>query len=332
MANNRLAIELANNNQPYLVIVPKPNDNLPGLKIGGSYNKENETEAVFNKNFSLFNLSDDLKNYIRELPAVNSPFGNYSLSAGANTLLFQKIGFVETENPLIVFNDNSGSKSGIIIGDGIWKWKLRDYADHNNHNLFNELITKTIQYLSVKADKSFFRLITRKIISENEAIEFNAEVYNQSYQLITEPDVSIVLEDENDKQYNYTMSKSNSSYYLDAGLFPPGEYKYRSTIKVNNQVYSQNGWITIKAIVAEKINTVANHALLYQLSRNTGGKLFHSHETEALKKELMNNEFIKPITYTQKQLNDLIDLKWLFFLILGLFTIEWFLRKRRGTI
>ncbi|MBK7667775.1 MAG: hypothetical protein IPJ32_10785 [Sphingobacteriaceae bacterium] len=79
----------------------------------------------------------------------------------------------------------------------------------------------------MKADKSFFRLITKKIITENDPIEFNAEVYNQSYQLITEPDVTIVLTDENDKNYNYTMSKTGNSYFIEAGLFPAGEYKYR---------------------------------------------------------------------------------------------------------
>jgi hypothetical protein len=128
------------------------------------------------------------------------------------------------------------------------------------------------------------------------------------------------------------MSKTNSAYYLNAGLFPPGEYKYRSTIKVYNQVYSQSGSINIKAIVAEKINTVANHTLLFQLAQNTGGKLFQPDQTAQLKAELLNNELIKPVTYTQKQLNDLIDLKWLFFLILSLFTVEWFLRKRGGAI
>lgn len=332
LTNNRLAIELANNKQPFLIIVPKPTDNLPGLKISISNSKLNETEAVLNKNFSLFNLSDELKKFIKDLPAVNCYFGNYSTSASANSLLYQKIGFVETENPLILFNENSGLKSGIVIGDGIWRWKLRDYADHNNHNLFNELILKTIQYLSVKADKSFFRLITKKIITENDPIEFNAEVYNQSYQLITDPDVTIVLTDENNKQYNYTMSKTSGTYFLEAGLFPPGEYKYKSTIKVNNQIFSQSGSITVKAIVAEKINTVANHTLLFQLAQNTGGKMFTKNELDPLEKELMTNELIKPITYTQKQLNDLIDLKWIFFLILTLLSLEWFLRKRSGTI
>lgn len=331
--NNRsLMNELNTNNQPYLIIQAAINENLPGLKINSSYNKQNETEALLNKNFTLFNLSDELKNFIKDFPAVNTPFGNYITSPGANSLLYQKIGVVETENPLILFNDNSGRKTGIMAFDGLWRWKLRDYAEHKNHNLFNELISKTVQYLAVKADKSFFRLITKKIISENENIEFNAEVYNQSYQLVTEPEVNVIITDSAGKQFTYTMSKTSNAYYLNSGLFPTGEYKYKATVKVNNQVFTQSGSITVKAIVAEKTITVANHQLLHQLATSTGGKLFHKNETEKLKQELLNNETIKPITYSQKQLSDLIDLKWIFFLIIGLLSLEWFLRKRSGTI
>ncbi|MBK7667774.1 MAG: hypothetical protein IPJ32_10780 [Sphingobacteriaceae bacterium] len=97
-------------------------------------------------------------------------------------------------------------------------------------------------------------------------------------------------------------------------------------------MFTQSGTRTVKAIVAEKINTVANHTLLFQLAQNTGGKLFSKDELDKLEKELLNSELIKPVTYTQKQLNDLIDLKWIFFLILGLLSLEWFLRKRSGTI
>ncbi len=332
LANNKLIAELVNSAQSYLIINPLANDNLPGIKIVSSYNKYNETEAVLNKNFSLFNLSPELKNYIRELPAINCFFAKYNVSPGSNCLLYQKIGMVETENPLIVFNDFSGQKTGAILGDGIWRWKLHNYADHNNHNLFNELLNKTIQYLSVKADKSFFRLFTKKIITENESVNFNAEVYNQSYELITEPEVIINLTDESGKQYNYTMSKNGNRYQIEAGLFPPGEYKYKANVKVNQQLFSQSGIITIKAIVAEKINTVANHTILFQLSQNTGGKLYFGNEIDKLEKELITNERIKTVTYSQKQLSDLIDLKWIFFIILGLLSVEWFLRKRNGSI
>jgi hypothetical protein len=332
LANSKIITDLKNNGQPYLIINPQPNDILPGVKISSGYSKYNEVEVLLNKNFTLFSVSDELRAYLKQLPALNCWFGNYSLSPAAHPLLFQKIGSVETENPVILFNENSGQKTGVFIGDGFWRWKLRDFADHNNHKLFNELVNKTVQYLSVKADKSFFRLFTKKIINENEPIEFNAEVYNQSYELITDPEVNVILTDENNKQYNYTLSKGANAYHIEAGLFPPGEYKYKANTTVNGQLYSQSGSITIKAIVAENLNTVADHQLLYQLAHATSGKMFLPSQLDALEKELSDNEMIRPVTYTQKELNDLINLKWIFFLILGLLTAEWFLRKRAGTI
>lgn len=332
LMNSKLVNELKNNGQPFLIVNPQPNDNIPGVKISSGYSKYNEVEPVLNKNFTLFSVSDELRAYLKDLPAVNCFFGNYSLSPAANCLLFQKIGSVETENPILLFTDNSGQKTGVFVGDGLWRWKLRDFADHNSHKLFNELLNKTIQYLSVKADKSFFRLFTKKIINENEPIEFNAEVYNQSYELITEPDVNIILTDENNKQYNYTMSRGSNSYHVEAGLFPPGEYKYKANTTVNGQLYSQSGSITVRAIVAENINTVANHNLLYRMSQSTGGKLFLPSQLDALQNDLMTNELIKPVTYSQKELNDLINLKWIFFLVLALLSVEWFLRKRSGSI
>jgi len=330
--NLPLLTELKNNNQPYFILLPKTNEGLPGMRITSAYNKQNETEALYNKNFTLFNISDELKNFIRQFPAVNTHFGTYAVSPGANALIFQKIGMVDTENPILLFNEQNGIKTGVFTGDGLWRWRLRDYSEHKNQNLFNELISKSVQYLSVKADKSFFRLTTKKIINENENIEFTAEVYNKSYQLVNEPDVNLIITDSAGKQFTYVMSKNESGYFLNCGLLPPGEYKYKASVKYNEQVFGQNGTITVNAIVSEKMNTVANHALLYQIAIQSGGKLFYKNETELLKKELLDNEMIKPITFTQKQLSDLIDLKWIFYLIIGLLSIEWFLRKRNGSI
>jgi hypothetical protein len=48
--------------------------------------------------------------------------------------------------------------------------------------------------------------------------------------------------------------------------------------------------------------------------------------------ELLKNEQLKPITYTQSSTSLLIDLKWLFFFIVILLATEWFFRKRFFTI
>jgi len=323
----RINNELQANNQSVFYIGTNTSNN---KTLFGS--KTNDVEGVYQKAFSLFNLSDELKNYIKNFPAVSCPFKSGAASNGSNSLITQKIGVVETEDPLFSFTEINGIKSANFLGDGIWKWRMRDFSDHNNHNLFNELISKTIQYLSVKADKSFFRVFTKKIINENEAIEFTAEVYNQSYELVTEPDVTLILKDNKNKTYNYTFNKKQTMYSLSAGQFPAGEYTYEAKVKYGDKLYTKSGIVIIKEIISEKINTVANHQLLYQMAKQSGGKLYYKNQLEQLQKDILSSDSIKSITYSHKELTDLVNLKWLFFMILAFLSTEWFLRKYNGKV
>lgn len=331
-ANLSLLNECKNNNIPYWIVNPSSSENLPGIKIASSFNKQNDAEPFVNNTFGIFNISDDLKKFVKDLPAVKTFFGNYSLQNGANALINQKIGIVETDNPILLFNENNSLKTSVFIGDGLWRWKLRDFEEHKNANLFNELVNKTVQYLSVKADKSYFRITSPKTVNENEAVELGAEVYNKTYELITEPDVSLTLINNSNKQFNYTFSKTSNAYKLNLGFLPPGEYRYEAKVKVNNELYVKKGSILVKEVVAEKLNTVANHQLLYQLSSRSGGKMVYPAEINKLQDEILKNQLIKPITYSTNLTTSIIDLKWLFFVILILFSAEWFLRKTYSTI
>lgn len=327
-------------NLPPSIAADLRSNNIPVFFIGSNGfsstarpdQRSNEVEANFKKEFSLFTISPELQNYIKELPAVKAPFKSTVSTNGVNSLLTQQIGVVNTDEPLFFFTESNGIKTAGFLGDGLWKWSMRDYADHNNHNLFNELISKTVQYLSVKADKSFFRVYTKKIINENEALDFTAEVYNQSYELITEPDVTLILKDAKGKTYNYTFNKKQTMYSLSAGQFPAGEYTFEAKVKSGDKLYTKSGVVIIKEIVSEKLNTVANHQLLYQLTQQSGGKLFYKNQLESLQKTILETESIKSITYSHKQLSDLVNLKWIFFVILILLSTEWFLRKYNGKV
>jgi hypothetical protein len=47
---------------------------------------------------------------------------------------------------------------------------------------------------------------------------------------------------------------------------------------------------------------------------------------------IRKNENIKTVVYEDKRYSDLIDVKWVFVLILLLLSAEWFLRKREGEV
>ncbi len=321
-----------NNNVPVFIINPLTSEGLPNIKINGSLNRYNDTEPTLNKSFSFFTISDELKSFIKQLPALKTFFGNYAVSNGSQVLLNQKIGMVETNDPIFYFNELNGLKNAVFIGDGIWRWKMRNYQENENFNAFNELISKTIQFLSIKGDKSFFRVYTNKIVNENEVIEFNAEVYNKSYELITDPEVSLTIKNKNNIAFSYYFSKINNSYRLNAGLLEPGEYTYEAKVKLDNSMLTKKGILMVKAIVSEQLNTIANHQLLNQLSNATNGKMFQLNNCERIIEEINNNEYIKPITYSENKTIELIELKWIFLVVLFLFTIEWLIRKFNGII
>ena len=157
-------------------------------------------------------------------------------------------------------------------------------------------------------------------------------MYNKSYELITDQDVSLTLINSEGKKFNYTFSKTSDAFNLNLGILPAGEYKYEAKTKIDNQLLSKQGNILIKEIVSEKINTVANHQVLNLLAKKTGGKLFYPEQLDLLEKELLTNEQIKPITYSQNTTKLLIDLKWLFWLVISLLASEWLFRKRYTSI
>ncbi|HKC69850.1 MAG TPA: hypothetical protein VKG26_16560 [Bacteroidia bacterium] len=329
-AYKKLSTEIALNKTPVWQFSKNDFWAFSFMKFGNSISRYNDAEPVFNTGFSLFNISNELKSYMKDFPAVSCALTTYKVSNGAVALVNQQIGQVQTENPILVFADNGGQKSALFCAEGLWRWKLRDYADHENNELFDELIQKTVQYLSVKADKSFFRVFTKKISSENEPLEFDAEAFNPSYELINEPDVSIIIKDEAKKQFNYTFSKTSNAYHLSAGNFPAGDYTYTAQVKINNQVCTQKGTFTVKPLLAELTNTTADHALLYNISKKTGGQLFYPKQLNDLQNKLLNNDNIKTLVHEQKQVNDFINLKTLFFILLVFLSIEWFVRKYNG--
>jgi hypothetical protein len=331
-SNKTIIDECVANHIPYFIINPASNAALNELKISVAIDRFNDAEPILNNSFGLFTISDELKNLIKSLPAVKTYFGKYSVANGTQLLLQQQIGSISTGDPILLFNELNNTKSAVFIGDGLWRWKLRNYQENNNFNAFNELVSKSIQYLSVKSDKSFFRIYTQKIINENEPIEFNAEVYNKSYELINDPDVTMILKNESGKTFNYTFSKQNTSYKLNVGFLPPGEYTYEAKVKTDNAIQVKKGILIVKPVVSEKINTVADHNILNNLSKGTNGKLVYLNQLDSLKIVILKNEMIKPITYSQNETTDLIDLKWIFIVILLLLSVEWFLRKFYGMI
>ncbi|MEQ8623718.1 MAG: hypothetical protein RJQ00_07905 [Vicingaceae bacterium] len=310
-------------------------DNL-GVQFGiaASFSKnrsqQNETYPQLNQSFSLFTISEELEEQLSRFPPLNGFSANVDQKNANTTLFYQQIGKVKTKFPLLVFYEKEGRKVGRLFANGIWKWAMNDFVDNQSHENFNELISKIIQYLAIKSDRSNFRVNTSNEYFENEEIVFDAQVFNQSYELVNEEDVDIKLIDEDDKQYKFSFNRNKNAYQLSIPALPASRYKYIATTNLQGITYNENGTFTVKELKLEQIETIANHNLLYQLSEQTGGKLVYPENIQKINELFAERSDINSISYVNEEVEDLINIRWIFFVIAGLLIIEWFIRKRGG--
>lgn len=301
------------------------------VNIKGASGSINEVQAVINNTFSLFTMSDDLKNNLPNFPPLLSPFGEYVLGPSANVLLSQKIGNIDTDYPLIIYDDSGGLRSAVICAEGLWKWKLFDYLERQNFNVIKELLNKTVTYTSIKDDKRKFRVSTAKrVYNENEGILFIAELYNESYELINEGDVFLTLTNSDNDEFKQTFSKKENYYTADIGILAPGRYDYKATTTYNGNQYSDEGSIRVQEIQYELYNLEADHSLLYTLADLHNGSVYNADNLGELSTLLKEDEDMKPILYQYAQNKSVIDFKWLFFALLGFLSLEWFFRRYNG--
>ena len=302
------------------------------VDLGGNSTALENIQAEVNQSFSLFTTSDDLKRKLGQFPPLVTPFGKYTAGATAQTLINQNISKVKTEYPLLSFSNSEGKRQAVLAGEGIWKWRIYDYLQYDSYLITQELMNKTIQYLSLKDDKRKFRSASSKnIYKENESIVLDAQLYNENYESINDPEVNVTVIDDAGKEYNYIMNRTQDFYTLEAGRFAEGNYRYTSRTNLGGKSYQDKGRFSVQSIQLENFDLTARHGVLRSLSEKYGGKLIYPNEMDALATEIVESDALKPVIFQSSKTQSIMHLRWLFFVLAGLLILEWFIRRYMGS-
>jgi hypothetical protein len=157
-----------------------------------------------------------------------------------------------------------------------------------------------------------------------------AERYNEAYELIADEDITLQLTNSRGKQFNYTFTANNNRYALLAGTLPPDNYTYIATAERFGKKETKKGSFRVQPLQLEFAEHKANTELMRELAATTGGITVAASNIIALADSIKANNRVKPIVQERTQTLRWIDWKWLFFLLLALFTIEWAIRKWHG--
>ena len=288
----------------------------------------NEVSSHVNKDFLNFKISTPMLDLINQSPPISTSFGTFNFSSNVDVFIYVKIGNTISNSPICLFDKNDNQKVGIIFGEGFWRWKLRDYQSNSNNDIFNGLFNKITQHLLLREDKSKFRLLYDKEINENEEITFEAQVYNDNYELENKEDVSLILTNSNKKEFKFIFDKIDDKYLLDLGNL--ASEKYSVYAKVDKRNYEKYGKLTIRPVQIEALSTVADHQLLYNLSNITGGKSFSLSEFNSISNYINKTQNKSSLTTIEDRLKQFIDFEMILLILLILISSEWFVRKYNG--
>ena len=295
-----------------------------------SYQRDNVFPA-FNTAFSKFLYANENLEALNDFSPVKVPFANYVITPQSEVMLYQKVGKVPTQKPLLLIQRSNDWSSVVMLGEGLWSWRMQEYAKHQKHDAFDELISKIVQFLSTKEDKRRFKVYPIKNeFLNNESIIFETEVYNDIYERTYghKIDISIMDDENNSHGYSYVTNKVNSRYKI-SGL-ENGIYNYTASAVINGNNETSTGSFTVKDLQIETTKLTADHDLLRNIASLNGGKFYEKNELEQLKSDILNREKTNKIYSSEKYLS-IINMKWGFFILILFVSLEWFLRKYHGS-
>lgn len=334
-SNPALVDAIKKNNVPvwYIAPVNASSNQVAALGIGlkiPSDRRTDEVQGYANSGFQLFEVSEKVDQMLEKAPPVIVKYGAVN-SEGGSASLSQRIGPVKKKDPIFLFGNTSKSKYAAFLGEGLWRWRLSEYARTKNHDGFEELIQKTAQYLVVKKNTDPFRVNLPKRFTINDAVYIQAEFYNEAFEPIVTPDIQLELKNENNRVIPYSFAKNSKDYSLGLGKLAAGRYSWKARTKFNGKTYVKEGVFIVEDVSLESLATNADHNLLKLMSDASSGKFYSLNGMDQLLKDIGKRDDIVTISYEETDYSDLIDWKWIFALVALLLAIEWFLRRYFGS-
>ncbi|MGB0525128.1 MAG: VWA domain-containing protein [Flammeovirgaceae bacterium] len=299
------------------------------VRISASRQTDRVT-PIFNSRFSRFTFTSENKTAMTKYPPVLVPFGRFKLRGNSETILYQRVGSIGTEKPLLVVGNVNDQKQAVLLGEGIWQWRLQEFANTQKHDAFDDVVAKIIQYLSTKEDKRKFRVYpTSNEFFDSEPIIFETEVYNDIYEKIYGQKVELKISNEKGETNSYNYVNSSAGFKYRVNGLEQGVYRYSASTQLEGKREVSSGQFTIKALEIESVNTTADFNLLRNLAKQTDGKFYLNTELSQLQNDLLATEHPK-IIHSQEEFEEWLNLEWLLGLLVLLAAFEWFMRKFKG--
>jgi len=280
------------------------------------------------------------KNLWNELPPIFRTETFVRVKPESEIIASFKVNNVPFKEPLIITRSFQGQKTIAVLGYGIYRWKLLGYAAEiakgrkDAFDLFDIFVQNSRKWLSVNQDKKNVVIKTnKKFYVSGEKISFIAQVYDAAYNFVDNATVNVKIQSSNEQRDLILVSMGNGRYSADVSGLREGDYSFNGSAYLNGKLLgSDDGRFSIGDLSPEYQNFTMNAKLLRTMSDRSGGKFYTFENVANFKDDLKNVRNFTEKSVVNKTETALWNLFWILIIIILLFSLEWFIRKRLGML
>ena len=282
---------------------------------------------VLNQEFGLFRFSKATQEALSKLPSVPAFGGQIQTKQPSEMLFATADGF-----PLALYGGAENRRLCMFNINGLWKLRMENFKNYQNHTAFDEWMQLTAQYLTVESSSNRLRLYYEPRIAAGEVLALRAEVYDAAMRPTSAATASLNVISADGSKQEYALPQRDNAYGTEISGLAAGTYKLQASAVLGSENLSAQGELIVFEQTLEALNTRANHALMLQLANATGGEFYTQSQLQNLGEELSTSTNLVPVERIYKSSVPLVDVTWLLFLAALLFAVEWVLRRYFGRI
>ena len=264
----------------------------------------------------------------KQLPALGAYSRVERAKAGATVLAVHPTDRNDFGNRILIATHNyNAGRVMVFTPVSSWNWQMQLSHEDDSHERFWRQTAKwltTVQKDRLKLD------IPKMSYAVKETVTVNAIAYDQQFELTNQAKIRVIITDDSGRKREISLEQilGQDGLYT-ARFIPPRRGEYRVTLVGTlggKSLGEQSGLFEVAESYAEFTNAELNVELLQTLANTSGGRYYTLEDAS----QMVNHIPLVESATSRLVDEEVWDMPLIFAIVIFLFGLEWFLRKRRG--
>ncbi len=233
--------------------------------------------------------------------------------------------------PLLFMHEVGAARVMVFAGDTTWQWVMDGHE--TDHQRFWQQMILYLARKEMDGEQAIWAKVNPRSFSPNQNVTIEMGARNEQGLPIADADFKTFVIAPEKPEESLTPRQSGETHLAEyTSTTKPGDYWVRVSGTKDGTSLGPDGWtrFLVSSRDLELDHPAADPELMRDIASATGGRFLRPEELNSYLEELLNDPpqtLLSRITRTR-----LWDNWWFLCLFVGLMSLEWYFRKRRGLV